>query len=130
RVAGLAVAMRDSETRKTDCLVSGGEPTVKLVEASKRGLGGRNQQLVLAAVERLRSIDPTAPGNEMAILSAGTDGEDGPTDAAGAWANSSLIAEAEKRGLDPRAFLDRNDAYHWFEPLGGLVKTGPTDTNV
>lgn len=108
-----------------DCLISGGEPTVKLVAAEDRGLGGRNQQLVLAAAEVLA-------GNAASILllSGGTDGEDGPTDAAGAWVDAELIAEAKQRGLSPRAYLKRNDAYHWFLPLGGLLITGPTDTNV
>jgi glycerate 2-kinase len=119
-----AVALRAGGD--ADCLVSGGEPTVKLVDAARRGLGGRNQQLVLAAVERLGGQD--AQG--ILILSGGTDGEDGPTDAAGAWADADLIAAAQKRGLDAADYLARNDAYHWFEPLGGLIKTGPTHTNV
>ena len=109
-----------------DCLVSGGEPTVKLVDPSRRGRGGRNQQLVLAAAGRL--------GGERAegilILSGGTDGEDGPTDAAGAWADQQIIEAARRRQLAADDFLARNDAYHYFEPLGALMKTGPTDTNV
>ncbi len=109
-----------------DCLVSGGEPTVRLVDAARRGLGGRNQQLVLAAVERLESRG--AEG--ILILSGGTDGEDGPTDAAGAFADGTIIDEAKRLGLEPSDYLQRNDAYRWFEPLGALVKTGPTDTNV
>ena len=67
---------------------------------------------------------------EIAILSGGTDGEDGPTDAAGAVADSAVLKESERRGLRPRSFLARNDAYHFFEPLGALIKTGPTHTNV
>jgi hydroxypyruvate reductase len=109
-----------------NCAISGGEPTVKLVEESRRGKGGRNQQLVLAAVEQLKHED--AEG--IVILSAGTDGEDGPTDAAGAVADSQIIAGARERNLDPADYLARNDAYHWFESVGGLVKTGPTHTNV
>ena len=109
-----------------DCLISGGEPTVKLVEAEKRGLGGRNQQLVLAAVERLSAEDAAG----ILILSGGTDGEDGPTDAAGAFADSQTIETARGLGLEPADYLARNDAYHWFEPLSALIKTGPTDTNV
>lgn len=118
-------AMRLRDGSGPDCLISGGEPTVRLVAAKDRGLGGRNQQLVLAGVE---SLEASPAG--ILLLSGGTDGEDGPTDAAGAWADAALIEEAQKRGLSPRAFLDRNDAYHWFEPLGGLLLTGPTDTNV
>src|SRR2546426_206581 len=119
----MALHMRDHAG--PDCLISGGEPTVKLVESSRRGLGGRNQQLVLAAVERLEADG----GNGFLILSGGTDGEDGPTDAAGAFADGQVIAEAKRQGLDPHDFLTRNDAYHWFEPLEALIKTGPTHTN-
>ncbi|REK12072.1 MAG: DUF4147 domain-containing protein [Planctomycetota bacterium] len=107
------------------CLISGGEPTVKLVESSRRGKGGRNQQLVLAAVEALAD-DPAG----ILILSGGTDGEDGPTDAAGAFADAEIIAAAQEENLAPADYLARNDAYHWFEPLGALLKTGPTHTNV
>ncbi len=66
----------------------------------------------------------------MLILSGGTDGEDGPTDAAGAWADRAVIEAARARGLDAADYLARNDAYHWFESLGALLKTGPTHTNV
>ena len=108
------------------CFISGGEPVVKLVESSRRGLGGRNQQLVLAALLRLR--DDGADG--IALLSGGTDGEDGPTDAAGALLDADVLAAAREKNLDPADFLARNDAYHFFEPLAALVKTGPTQTNV
>ncbi len=123
-LAEMAVTMRD--TPGPDCLVSGGEPVVKLVEAARRGLGGRNQQLVLAALERL-SADGAAG---IVLLSGGTDGEDGPTDAAGAILDASLLAAARRQGLDPADHLARNDAYHFFAPLDGLIKTGPTHTNV
>jgi glycerate-2-kinase len=109
-----------------DCLISGGEPVVTLVEASQRGLGGRNQQLALAGLEWLYA-DGAA---NIAMLSGGTDGEDGPTDAAGAFFDAQIVAEAKHRGLDPTSHLARNDAYHFFEPLGALLKTGPTHTNV
>jgi hydroxypyruvate reductase len=118
------LAMRG--TPRAECLISGGEPTVKLVDLARRGLGGRNQQLVLAAAEHLRADFPSG----VVILSGGTDGEDGPTDAAGAWVDKEVIDRAAQLGLDPGDYLARNDAYHWFEPLGALVKTGPTDTNV
>jgi hydroxypyruvate reductase len=108
------------------CLVSGGEPVVKLVESSRRGMGGRNQQLVLAAL--LRLLDDGAAG--IALLSGGTDGEDGPTDAAGAYLDAEVLAAAKRLKLDPSDFLARNDAYHFFAPLDALVKTGPTHTNV
>ncbi|MGD9644622.1 MAG: glycerate kinase [Pirellulales bacterium] len=109
-----------------NCLISGGEPVVRLVPAEERGRGGRNQQLVLAAAERLMQASATG----IAILSGGTDGEDGPTDAAGAVYDDDVRHAAEKQHLDPAGYLARNDAYHFFEPLGGLIKTGPTHTNV
>ena len=80
------------------CFISGGEPVVKLVESSRRGLGGRNQQLVLAAL--LRLLDDGAEG--IALLSGGTDGEDGPTDAAGALLDADVLAAArEKTSIRP-----------------------------
>ncbi len=99
---------------------------VKLVEASQRGRGGRNQQLVLAALEQL---DATRASG-IVILSGGTDGEDGPTDAAGAMLDDSIRATARKLGLIPGDYLARNDAYHFFQPLNALITTGPTHTNV
>lgn len=125
-VAGHLAAMgrRMRVAAGPDCLVSGGEPVVKLVPAGSRGRGGRNQQLALAAGIALAD----QPG--VLVLSGGTDGEDGPTDAAGAWADAELMGQAAALGLDPADYLRRNDAYRFFEPLGGLVRTGPTDTNV
>jgi glycerate 2-kinase len=123
-LADMAVAMRESSG--PDCLISGGEGTVRLVDESHRGLGGRNQQLALAALIRLAEQDPRG----IAIVSAGTDGEDGPTDAAGATVDEAVIAEVKDLGLDAAAFLHRNDAYNFFRPLGALLHTGPTHTNV
>lgn len=99
------------------CIISGGETTVTL---RGDGLGGRNQEFALAA-----AIDIAGLKN-VVILSAGTDGSDGPTDAAGALAGGDTLSR------DPRApeFLARNDSYHYFEGLGDLVVTGPTQTNV
>ena len=125
RLAEKALAIRNAGEGPT-CLVDGGEPTVKLVDAARRGKGGRNQQLILAAADRLRA-DGAA---RILMLSGGTDGEDGPTAAAGARVDSATLAAAAAQQLDPRDFLSRNDAYHWFEPLGALLKTGPTHTNV
>lgn len=127
-LATMALRMRDE--KGPDCLITGGEPTVQLAPASERGLGGRNQQLVLAALEQLiaeRGADACAG---LALLSGGTDGEDGPTDAAGAFCDASIVAAMEASGLSPAEFLRRNDAYHFFDPLGGLLRTGPTHTNV
>ena len=107
----------------------GGEPTVKLVDSSRRGLGGRNQQLVLAAVEYLADqCGDSACG--LALLSGGTDGEDGPTDAAGAVLDEAVLAGAAAQQLAACDYLARNDAYHYFQPLGALIQTGPTHTNV
>jgi glycerate 2-kinase len=129
QLAATALALRAGNER--DCFISGGEPTVKLVDSAARGKGGRNQQLVLAAVAGLEAA--AARGEDtsgIVILSGGTDGEDGPTDAAGAWADAENIAAAKSLGLNPAEYLARNDAYHWFERVGGLIKTGPTHTNV
>jgi glycerate 2-kinase len=111
--------------RRPACLLSGGETTVTV---RGRGLGGRNQEFVLAAI---LALDQTGP---VTILSAGTDGIDGTTAAAGAIAVSgadfSTLARAAALGLDARRFLDENDSYRFFEPLDALLKTGPTGTNV
>ena len=103
------------------CILAGGETTVAV---RGDGKGGRNQELVLAAACALDGWD------QVAVMSAGTDGTDGPTDAAGAFADGGTVKKAVAAGMDPHAFLVRNDAYHFFEPLGLLLKTGPTRTNV
>jgi hydroxypyruvate reductase len=121
--AELARAMRHEPG--PDCLITGGEPVVQLVPAADRGRGGRNQQLALAA---LGTLGPDCEG--IALLSGGTDGEDGPTDAAGAFFDSEIVQQAQLQNLSAADFLRRNDAYHFFERTGGLLKTGPTDTNV
>jgi glycerate 2-kinase len=114
-----------------DCLITGGEPTVKLVPPPQRGKGGRNQQLVLAAlVELLTAANGEQPLAGICLLSGGTDGEDGPTDAAGAVIDEELVARMQQQQKYPRDFLHRNDAWHFFEPLRGLIRTGPTHTNV
>jgi hydroxypyruvate reductase len=103
------------------CLISGGETTVTLRGSGK---GGRNQEFVLAAALDIAGLPQTV------ILSAGTDGTDGPTDAAGAIADGETCARAVAAGLSPRNALDANDAYPFFERLGDLVLTGATKTNV
>jgi glycerate 2-kinase len=118
----MAVQMRDNDG--PDCLISGGEPTVTLAPVDRRGLGGRNQQLCLAALAEL------ADWRGLALVSGGTDGEDGPTDAAGAWVDENSAMAAAASGLDAADYLTRNDAYRFFEHAGGLLKTGPTHTNV
>jgi hydroxypyruvate reductase len=121
-LAEMALRMRDE--KGPDCLISGGEPTVSLVDEKTRGKGGRNQQLALAALEVL------GDGLEIAFLSAGTDGEDGPTDAAGALVTSDVVERAAKQQFVAAEYLARNDAYHFFQATGGLFVTGPTHTNV
>jgi hydroxypyruvate reductase len=103
------------------CLISGGETIVTL---RGQGLGGRNQEFALAAAIAARGLDG------IAILAGGTDGTDGPTDAAGAFADGATCARAEKLGLNAADFLARNDSYYFFQPLGDLLMTGPTGTNV
>ena len=103
------------------CIISGGETTVTI---RGKGLGGRNQEFALAA-----ALDIAGMKN-VVVLSAGTDGTDGPTDAAGAVADGTTIARAEAAGLDAAEFLANNDSYHFFDRLGDLIKTGPTGTNV
>ena len=89
-----------------------------------QGLGGRNQEFALAA-----ALDIAGLG-DVAILSAGTDGSDGPTDAAGAIAYGSTVSRAAGLNLKPVEYLANNDSYRFFEALGDLIKTGPTGTNV
>jgi glycerate 2-kinase len=103
------------------CILSGGETTVTL---RGHGKGGRNQEFMLALALDIHNI----PG--IAALSAGTDGTDGPTEAAGAVADWTTCARAERYGLHPRAALEHHDAYPFFERLGDLLITGPTQTNV
>jgi glycerate 2-kinase len=103
------------------CVISGGETTVT-VRGS--GLGGRNQEFALAVVNEIAGLD------QAVILSGGSDGSDGPTDAAGALTDGTTLGRAQALGLDVDAFLDNNDSYHFFQPLGDLLITGPTFTNV
>lgn len=125
-LAKMALRMRRKDG--PDCLITGGEPIVQLAKESVRGKGGRNQQLVLAAAIDLIAQQADSAG--VCLLSAGTDGEDGPTDAAGALFDAAVANQLAKQNLDPLDFIRRNDAYHFFAPLDGLIKTGPTNTNV
>jgi len=103
------------------CLLSGGETTVTVRGSGK---GGRNQEFALAAALHIAGL------KNAAVLSAGTDGTDGPTDAAGAIADGTTFARAMAAGFAPAAYLANNDSYPVFEKLGNLIKTGPTGTNV
>ena len=125
-LAGIArsIAADGRPLRPPVCLLSGGETTVSLGPAP--GRGGRNQEFVLSAVAYLG-----ADGlRNMVVLSGGTDGEDGPTDAAGALADESTRTRAAAAGANPAAYLERHDAYTFFEATGDLLKTGLTQTNV
>jgi glycerate 2-kinase len=107
--------------RRPACLISGGETTVTI---HGRGLGGRNQEFALAAAIALDGLE------DVVVLSGGTDGTDGPTDAAGAIADGATVGRARALGLEAADYLRENDSYHFFEPLGDLLMTGPTLTNV
>lgn len=123
-LAALAAARRDGQPR---AIVSGGEATVRLPE--DHGTGGRNQQTVLAAITAVRRAGGAWPPR-LLIASVGTDGEDGPTDAAGAVADTAVMSGIESRHLDVAPALGRCDAYPLFATVDGLVRTGPTGTNV
>jgi glycerate 2-kinase len=103
------------------CVITGGESTVTI---QGDGLGGRNQELALSAVEGLAGLENTY------LIALATDGDDGPTDAAGAVVSGMTQSQAEAKSLNPLEFLENNDAYHFFAPLGDLLKPGPTLTNV
>lgn len=113
-----------------DCLISGGEPTVVLPEASKRGNGGRNQHLVLSAGEWVCSHWSKLAPREFAILSGGTDGEDGSTTAAGAWIDHEWVERCLRENLPLKAYLLQCDSNSLFKKTGGLLETGTTHTNV
>ena len=131
RVAGAAyVAALPSLAAEADrplCVISSGETTVTVQGTGK---GGRNQEFAFAMAEALATA-AFARSRQIAAASIGTDGIDGPTDAAGAIVDTETLARAAGAGItDPRAYLDNNDTYTFFDRLGDLVRTGPTDTNV
>lgn len=107
------------------CLIFGGETTVTLGGSlTEVGKGGRNQEMALAVVREMAHIP------DAVFVTLATDGGDGPTDAAGAVVTTETLARAARAGLNPDAFLAHHDAYHFFEPLGDLLRPGPTQTNV
>ena len=124
RVKRLARDANGPITRPPVCLLSGGETTVTLGPNS--GKGGRNQEFVLAMLNKLGEDGMRG----VAVLSGGTDGEDGPTDAAGAVADESTWDAIKAKGLDVAGHLARHDAYPFFDAVGGLIRTGLTHTNV
>lgn len=122
-LADLARAVRASgrPVAPPACLIAGGETTVTV---RGQGLGGRCQEFILGAALSLQGME------EAVVLAAGTDGTDGPTDAAGALADGTTITRAARRNLDARASLEANDSYRFFSGLGDLITTGPTNTNL
>jgi glycerate 2-kinase len=118
RLAALGLAISSPESV---LLIAGGETTVTL---RGRGRGGRNQELALAAGIALEGT------TGVGLLAVGTDGTDGPTDAAGAFADGGSCRRGEGEGLTARDCLERNDSYSFFDAEGGLLRTGPTGTNV
>jgi hydroxypyruvate reductase len=128
REAGRFISRIAAEARRSGnpaplpaCILCGGETTVTVRGG---GRGGRNTELALAAALDIAGEDG------ILVLSAGTDGSDGPTDAAGAFADWKTLARAQAAGLDAARFLEQNDSYRFFDRLGDLFKTGPTRTNV
>jgi glycerate 2-kinase len=124
-IAGLAKGLVSGEMQhlaRPACLIAGGETTVTL--SGKGGQGGRNQEMALSAALALSGWD----GVLIACLA--TDGGDGPTDAAGAFADGATVARAAELGMDAQLFLSRHDAYRFFKHVGDLIVTGPTRTNV
>jgi glycerate 2-kinase len=112
---------KDKDEVKPVCLLFGGETTVKVIGS---GTGGRNQHLALLSALLLQNIDG------ITILAAGTDGNDGPTKAAGAVVDSVTVPEAVKKNIDPQKYLREFDSFHFFKKAGGHIITGPTMTNV
>lgn len=119
----LAKKLRDelSKRPRPFCLIAGGETTVTI---RGNGKGGRNQELVLSAVNELRDLE------NVMLIALATDGEDGPTDAAGAVVTGESAQRAERPGLSAADYLSRNDAYSFFEQLNDLIRSGPTGTNI
>jgi glycerate 2-kinase len=115
------IALTDKPVRRPACVISGGETTVTV---RGDGLGGRNQEFALAAAIQIDGLDGAV------VLSAGTDGTDGPTDAAGGIVDGSTIQRGRSKGFDATAFLTRNDSYHFLKATDDLLITGPTFTNV
>jgi glycerate 2-kinase len=122
---GVVLAQQlQEESRKRPrpfCLIAGGETTVTI---KGNGKGGRNQELALSAVPELNGLDG------ILFIALATDGDDGPTDAAGAVVTGESAQRSKLLRLDASAYLSRNDAYPFFQALGDLIKTGPTGTNV
>ena len=116
-----AIAKTHQNTDKSLAFIAGGET---IVHVTGKGLGGRNQELALAAAEGLAACRNTA------IFSVGSDGTDGPTDAAGGYCDENTKRKLQLEGMDVYEVLKENDAYHALKAVDGLLVTGPTGTNV
>ena len=127
-LAELCLKIRDGAgpVSRPACILSGGEPVVDLSSTQNPGKGGRNQEVVLSAMQRLWNEDLSG----ICILSGGTDGEDGPTDAAGGILDSQILQRAHALQIDPGSFLKDHDSYPCLAQVDGLLKTGATQTNV
>ncbi|HRX48574.1 MAG TPA: MOFRL family protein, partial [Spirochaetota bacterium] len=107
------------------CIIAGGETTVTL---KGDGMGGRCQEMALSFIDNIRKTPHIS--DRIFFLAAGTDGNDGPTDAAGAFASMEFFRKGKELGLEPEKVMAASDSYHYHEKTGGLLKTGPTGTNV
>lgn len=116
-----SIARTHNDTKKSLAFIAGGETVVQL---KGKGLGGRNQELALAAAPLLSGL------TQAAVFSVGSDGTDGPTDAAGGYCDQDSLSKLEAAGLDCSSILENNDAYHGLQAIDGLIITGPTGTNV
>lgn len=123
---GRELAMGSGPLALPACLALGGETTVTLALSTTAGsgLGGRNQEMALGAVNDLAGL------HDVLVVTLATDGGDGPTDAAGAVASGETLRRAQALGLQPQTFLANHDAYYFFQALGDLLRPGPTQTNV
>ncbi len=126
-LAGIAVdtAQAGMLAKTPVCIISGGEP---VVTPQGRRQGGRNQEMALVFLSEIQR--DMSLFSRVTFLAASTDGNDGPTDAAGAFASQKILKRAAEQGLSISGYLNNNDAYHFFEQIDGLLKTGPTNTNV
>jgi len=115
------VVLGKSDLKKPTCIIAGGETTVTV---RGDGKGGRNQELALSAAREIKNL------SNCLLISIATDGEDGPTDAAGAIVDGNTIPKGKSQGLNVEKYLQRNDAYHYLEKTGSLIRIGPTGTNV
>lgn len=127
-LAQLCLSIRNGQgpVSRPACILSGGEPVVNLSNTERPGKGGRNQEVVLAALKQLWNEDLAG----ICLLSGGTDGEDGPTDAAGGILDEEILKRAHDLEINPGEFLKSHNAYHCLLEIGGLLKTGATQTNV